>query len=79
MNIEQMIVAQDARHKQDVVEVRTCEMKIVQGLKQFLTEMGDIHQRQTICLTPCTKEGLLLLKKPESWNEIKDGMFLIIN
>jgi hypothetical protein len=44
------------------VVVRTCEMKIVQGLKQFLTEMGDINQ-----------------KKPESWDEIKDGMFLIIN
>lgn len=79
VNIDQMIVAQDARHKQDAVVVRTCEMKIVQGLKQFLTEIGDINQRQTICLTPCTEEGLLLKKKPESWDEIKDGMFLIIN
>jgi hypothetical protein len=73
VNIEQMIVAQDA------VVVRACEMKIVQGLKQFLTEMGDINQRQTICLTPCTEEGVLLQKKLESWDEIKDGMFLIIN
>jgi hypothetical protein len=79
INIEQMIVAQDAKHKQDAVVVRACEMKIVQGLKQFLTEMGDINQRQTICLTPCTEEGVLLPKKPESWAKIKDGMFLIIN
>jgi hypothetical protein len=79
VNIDQMIVAQDAKHKQDAVVVRACEMKIVQGLKQFLTEMGDINQRQTICLTPCTEEGVLLQKKPESWDEIKDGMFLIIN
>jgi hypothetical protein len=54
-------------------------MKIVQGLKQFLTEMGDINQRQIIYLTPCLEEGVLLQKKPESWDEIKDGMFLIIN
>jgi hypothetical protein len=54
-------------------------MKIVQGLKQFLKEMGDINQRQTIYLIPCTEEGVLLQKKPESWDEIKDGMFLIIN
>jgi hypothetical protein len=74
-----MIVAQDAKYKQDAVVVRACEMKIVQGLKQFLTEMGDINQRQTICLTPCIEEGMLLQKKPESWDEIKDGMFLIIN
>jgi hypothetical protein len=53
-------------------------MKIVQGLKQFLTEMGDINQCQTICLMPCTKEGQLLQRKPESWDEINDGMFLII-
>jgi hypothetical protein len=66
MNIEQMIVVQDTKFKQDVVVVRACEMKIVQGLKKFLTEMGDINQRQTICLTPYTKEGILLQKKPES-------------
>jgi hypothetical protein len=79
VNIEHMIVVQDAKHKQDAVVVRACKMKIVQGLKQFLTEMGDINQRQTICLTPCTEEGVLLQKKPKSWDEIKDGMFLIIN
>jgi hypothetical protein len=74
-----MIVAQDAKYKQDAVVVCACEIKIIQGLKQFLTEMGDINQRQTICLTPYTKEGVLLQKKPESWDETKDGMFLIIN
>jgi hypothetical protein len=41
--------------------------------------MGDINRRQTICLTPCTEEEILLQKKLESWDEIKDGMFLIIN
>jgi hypothetical protein len=30
-----MIVAQDTKYKQDAVVVRACEMKIVQGLKQF--------------------------------------------
>jgi hypothetical protein len=79
VNIDQLIVAQEARHKQDAVVVRACEMKMVQELKRVYTEMGDIKQRQTICLTPCTEEGLLLEKKPESWDEIKDGMFLIIN
>jgi hypothetical protein len=59
VNIEQMIVVHDAKYKQDVVVVHACEMKIIQGLKQFLTEMGDINQRQMICLTPCTKEGIL--------------------
>jgi hypothetical protein len=33
VNIEQMIVTQDAKFKQDAVVVRACEMKIVQGLK----------------------------------------------
>ena len=79
VNIDQMIVAQDAKHKQDAVVVRACEMKIVQNLMRFLTELGDINQRQTICLTPCTEEGVLLEEKPQSWDEIKDGMFLIIN
>ena len=74
-----MIVAQDAKYKQDVVVVRACEMKIVQNLKRVLMEMGDINQRQKICLTPCIEEGLLLQKKPKSWDEIRDGMFLIIN
>ena len=74
-----MIVAQDAKYKQDVVVVHTCDMKIVQNLKRVLTEMDDINQRQMICFTPCTEEGLLLHKKLESWDEIKDGMFLIIN
>jgi hypothetical protein len=60
IKIDQMIVAQDTQCKQDALVVRACEMKIVQGLKQFLTEMGDINQHQTICLTPCTKEGQLL-------------------
>jgi hypothetical protein len=60
IKIDQMIVAQDAQCKQDALVVRAYEMKIVQGLKQFLTEMGDINQHQTICLTPCTKEGQLL-------------------
>jgi hypothetical protein len=41
--------------------------------------MDAINQRQMIYLTTCTEEGILLQKKPESWDEIKDGMFLIIN
>lgn len=41
--------------------------------------MGDINQHQTIYLTPCTKEGQLLQRTPESWDEFKDGLFLMIN
>ena len=43
VNIEQMIVAQDAKYKQDAIIVWACKMKIVQGLKQFLIKMGDIN------------------------------------
>ena len=45
VSIKQMIVAQDAKYKQDTVVVRACEMKIVQNLKWVLTEMGDINQK----------------------------------
>ena len=43
VNIEQMIVAQDAKYKQDVVIICACEMKIEQRLKEFLREMVDIN------------------------------------
>jgi hypothetical protein len=38
-------------------------MKIVKSLKQYLTKMGDINQRQTSCLTPCIKFYSLFLNK----------------
>jgi hypothetical protein len=43
VNIEQMIVVQDPKYKQDAIVICACEMKIVQGLKQFLMEMVDIN------------------------------------
>jgi hypothetical protein len=33
--------------------------------------MGDINQRQKICLTPIDEHRRLLQTKPKDWNEIK--------
>lgn len=43
VNIKQMIMARDAKYKQDAMVVRACKMKIVQGLKQYLMKIGDIN------------------------------------
>jgi hypothetical protein len=41
--------------------------------------MGDINQRQKICLTPIDEQRRLLQTKPKDWNEIKNKKFMIIN
>jgi hypothetical protein len=41
--------------------------------------MGDINQRQRICITPIDEQGNLLRTKPRDWNEIKNMKFMIIN
>jgi hypothetical protein len=41
--------------------------------------MGDINQRQRICITPMDEQGNLLRTKSRYWNEIKNKKFMIIN
>jgi hypothetical protein len=36
-----------------------------------LLQMGDMNQRQKICITLVNEEGNLLRAKPKDWNEIK--------
>jgi hypothetical protein len=55
------------------------EAEIVKSVKAELLQMGDINQRQKICLTPVDAQGNLLRTKPKDWNEIKNNKFMIIN
>jgi hypothetical protein len=41
--------------------------------------MGDINQRQRICIIPIDEQGNLLRVEPRDWNEIKNKKFMIIN
>jgi hypothetical protein len=41
--------------------------------------MGDINQRQRICITPADEHSNLLRTKLRDWNEIKTKKFMIIN
>jgi hypothetical protein len=45
--------------------------KIVKSVKVELLQMGDMNQRQKICITLVNEEGNLLRAKPKDWNEIK--------
>jgi hypothetical protein len=55
------------------------ETEIVKSVKAELFQMGDINQRQKICLTPIDEYRRLLQTKPKDWNEIKNKKFMIIN
>ena len=59
--------------------IRKMEAEIVKSMKAELLQMGDISQRQKICLTPVDAQKNLLRTKPKDWNEIKNNMFMIIN
>jgi hypothetical protein len=59
--------------------VRNLELKIVESVKNQLLQMGDLNQRQKMCLTSIDANGDLLLQKPKDWNLIKNGKFMIIN
>jgi hypothetical protein len=59
--------------------IRKMEAEIVKSVKAELLQMGDINQRQKICLTPVDAQGNLLRTKPKDWNEIKNNKFMIIN
>ena len=77
VHIDKIIVEGD--NKKDAFFVRTCEIAIVLDIIKYLTNLGDINARQTICLTPCSEDGNLLPERQKSWKEIKVGKFLIIN
>jgi hypothetical protein len=51
----------------------------VKSVKAELVQMGDINQRQRICIIPVDEQGNLLREKPRYWNEIKNKKFMIIN
>jgi hypothetical protein len=55
------------------------EIEIVKSVKAELLQMGDINQRQKICLTPIDEHRRLLQTKLKDWNEIKNKKFMIIN
>ena len=77
VHINNMIVAEDK--KKDAFLIWTCERVIELDMINFLTNLRDINAKRTICLIPCDEDGNLLLQQPITWNEIKDGKFLIIN
>jgi hypothetical protein len=59
--------------------IRKLEGEIVKSVKAELVQMGDINQRQRICITPIDEQGNLLRAKPRDWGEIKNKKFIIIN
>jgi hypothetical protein len=73
MDIVQCMIAKDE------YITRKMEAEIVKNVKVEFLQMGDINQRQKICLTPVDAQGNLLRTKPKDWNEIKNKKFMIIN
>ncbi len=59
--------------------IRKLENDIVKSVKKELVQLGDVKQRQKVCLTPIDSQGRLLREKPLMWSDIKDGKFMIIN
>lgn len=58
----------------DTWTIRAFEEKGMNNLKHYYLELPDKNNRQTICVMP---KGLT--SRPKSWDDIKDGDFLIIN
>ena len=73
LRIEQCVVA-----KAQFV-IRGMEEGIVKNSMDFLVQLGEINQRQKICVCPIDKHGEPIKRKPTSWEEIKDGKFMLIN
>ena len=57
----------------------TLQRDIVDVVKNKLIQLIDVKQRQKVCLTPVDSKHQLLKKKPEKWDNIKNGRFMIIN
>ena len=51
----------------------------MKSVKAELIQIGDIRERQKVCLTPVDNDSQLLPEKPKHWNEIKNEKFMIIN
>lgn len=51
---------------------------IVAAVKNELIQLIDVKQRQKVCLTLVDLKNRLMLMKPEKWEDIKDGKFMII-
>ena len=51
----------------------------MKSVKNKLVQMGDINQRQRICIIPVDEHENLLRAKPRDWNEIKNKNFRFIN
>lgn len=73
VDINQCLIARDE------YIIRTLEDKMLDIIMKALVQLGDINQRQKICLTPVDEEGNLLKTCPSNWDEIKNGKFMIIN
>ena len=73
VNIAQCILA----YPQYVI--RTLQRDIVDTVKKELIQLIDVKQRQKVCLTPVDSRNRFLKIKPERWEDIKDGRFMIIN
>lgn len=58
----------------DTCTIRAFEEFGMKKLLHYYVELSDKRNRQMICIMP---KGLK--EKPKSWDEIKDGKFLIIN
>ena len=59
--------------------IRTLQRDIVDIVKKELIQLIDVKQRQKVCLTPVDSRNRFLKIKPERWEDIKDGRFMIIN
>ena len=73
VHIDQCILAKDE------YVIRTLQRDILDDVKKQLVLMIDVKQRQIVCLTPVDGNNKLLKKRPETWEEIMDGKFMIIN
>jgi hypothetical protein len=73
VNINQCILARDE------YIIRKLEGDIVKSVMAELVQLGDVNQRQKVCLTPIDPQGRLLRAKPQVWDDIKKGKFMIIN
>ena len=73
IHTQQCIIAKDE------YVIRTLQRDIVDAVKNELIQLIDVKQRQKVCLTPIDLKHQLLKKKPEKWDDIKNGRFMIIN
>ena len=74
VSIDQCFCSEDGS-----INVRALEQHILSGMVNWLAKIGDINQCQKIYLIPCDNNLRLLPEHPTSWEDIKNGKFLIVN